>query len=156
MSGSVKILPYSEALKPWFDSLNRAWLEKYFFVEELDNKVLTAPDTEVIAKGGVIIFAELNGEIVGTCALKKQNEGEYELTKMAVTPSAQGKGIGRVLLEGAIAQYKKLPGKLLYLESHHSLGAALKLYETGGFEHAERPPGPVAYVRSDVYMIYPE
>ena len=44
-------------------------------------------------------------------------------------------------------------GSLLYLETHHSLGPALKLYETAGFVYEERPSAP-GYQRSDVYMVY--
>lgn len=41
---------------------------------------------------------------------------------------------------------------MLYLESHSSLAAALSLYESAGFEHAESPASS-DYERADVYMI---
>ena len=70
---------------------------------------------------------------------------------MAVTPRAQGRGIGRLLLGAAIDWFRPRPEPVLFLESHRSLWPALKLYESGGFRHAERPDIS-AYDRCDVYM----
>ena len=72
---------------------------------------------------------------------------------MAVTPSAQGLGLGRVLANAAIGRYRESRGLKLYLESHSSLAPALALYESVGFRHAA-PPAPSEYERADVYMIY--
>lgn len=47
------------------------------------------------AGGGAILFALLGDAVVGTCALKQEGEGVFELTKMAVDESHQGLGIGR-------------------------------------------------------------
>ncbi len=150
---NVEIVPYNETLKPWFGMLNRVWLERYFRVEDIDRLVLDNPEQYVLADGGRILFAVLEKEVVGTCALICHGEGNYELTKMAVSDAAQGKGVGRLLLNATVEQFQKLGGTRLFLESHHSLGPALKLYESGGFVHTERPK-PSKYQRADVYMVY--
>ncbi|MFK8032247.1 MAG: GNAT family N-acetyltransferase [Gammaproteobacteria bacterium] len=152
----IQVVPFTQNLKPWFAKLNRVWLERYFVVEPIDALVLDHPEEHVLANGGHIMFAVCGDEVFGTCALKCHDEGVYELTKMAVDDSVQGKGVGRLLLDAAIAKFKELEGARLFLESHDSLVAALRLYETGGFEHTPRPDGPSPYVRSNIYMVWQE
>lgn len=152
--GAVAIVPFSPALAPEFERLNVEWLEKYFVVEPIDHEVLRDPQRSILDHGGEILFAVQGGRTVGTCALKHHGDGVFELTKMAVTASAQGRGVGRMLLSGALERYRALGGTRLYLESHDKLLPALKLYESAGFRHAPRPASPSVYARSNVYMVY--
>jgi len=151
---SVRIVGFDPALAPHFERLNVEWLERYFHVEAIDRDVLRNAQSKVIDHGGDILFAYLNDAVVGCCALKHQGEQVFELTKMAVTTSAQGYGIGRKLMVAALERYAELGGTRLYLESHDSLLAAIKLYESVGFVHEPRPDGPSVYDRSNVYMVY--
>jgi putative acetyltransferase len=148
----VEILPFSVELREYFNTLNREWIEQFFVVEEIDRKVLEEPEEYILSKGGKIFFARYNGEIVGTCALKKVNDERYEMTKMAVSPKAQGKQIGKKLALAMIEEARALNAKILYLESSTKLTTALKLYERVGFQHTPRPGGPSVYDRADVYM----
>ena len=136
-----------------FGRLNREWLDKYFRVEEVDEPVLDDPSTHIIAQGGVILYLLDAGEAVGTVALKHQGDSIYELTKMAVTEAAQGRGFGRRLLSAAIDRFREIDGKRLYLESNSSLATALALYESAGFRHEARPE-PSDYERADVFMVW--
>lgn len=136
-----------------FGRLNREWLEKYFRVEPVDEPILANPDVHILSPGGVILYAVQGGGAVGTVALKRQGDGVYELTKMAVTEGCRGQGLGRQLLDAAIARFIKIGGHRLYLESNSRLGAAIALYESAGFAH-ETPPEPSDYQRADVYMVY--
>ena len=149
----VEIVDYVPGLAADFRNLNIEWLERYFVVEPIDEEILGDPDGRIIAPGGAILFARVNGAIVGTVALKHHGKQVYELTKMAVTAPSQGYGIGRMLLRACLERYHALGGKHLFLESHSSLGPALHLYETAGFRHADRPH-PSEYVRADVHMVY--
>lgn len=149
----VEIIEYRPKLAPHFRDLNVEWLEKYFVVEPIDHEVLGDPDGKIIGAGGAILFARVDGDIVGTVALKHHGDGLYELTKMAVTERCQGGGIGRHLLAACLERYEALGGKRLFLESHSSLGPALHLYESAGFRHAVREL-PSDYRRADVYMVY--
>lgn len=149
----VEIVEYAPGLARHFRDLNVEWLEKYFVVEPVDDEVLGDPDGRIIGSGGAILFARVDGDIVGTVALKHHGAGLYELTKMAVTGRCQGAGIGRRLLSACLERYRSLGGKRLFLESHSSLGPALHLYESAGFRHAAREL-PSDYRRADVYMVY--
>ena len=63
-----------------FERLNLEWLEKYFWVEEVDRAILSNPQLEVIEHGGHILFVKVADEVVGTVALKHHGQGRYELT----------------------------------------------------------------------------
>jgi ribosomal protein S18 acetylase RimI-like enzyme len=149
----VEIVDYSADFGDAFARLNREWLEKYFRVEPIDEKVLSDPQSSILDPGGAILYALVGGEAVGTVALKHQRAGSYELTKMAVTSDHQGQGLGRKLLRAAIARFAQLDGNFLYLESHSSLTGALALYESAGFCHRP-PPSASDYERADTYMVY--
>lgn len=149
----LEIVEFQPEYAGAFHDLNIDWLERYFRVEPVDLRVLQNPEREIIAGGGSILFARSGQELVGTLALKHHGEGVFELTKMAVAPRAQGRGIGRRLLAAAVERFIALQGSRLYLESHSSLAPALYLYESVGFRHAP-PPRPSEYRRADVYMLY--
>lgn len=140
---------YAEAFK----RLNLEWLEKYFWVEDIDHLILSNPQAELIEHGGLILFALVGDEAVGTVALKHHGDGRFELTKMAVTAGHQGRGIGHALLAAAIQRFDEVSGRELFLESHSSLKPALRMYTAAGFRHAKHPGGS-DYARSDTYMIY--
>jgi len=151
---SVRIELFQPAWREHFYRLNVAWLQADFSIEPIDERVLSDPQREIIDHGGAVLFALHGPDVVGTCALKHHGDQDYELTKMAVAEERRGRGIGRKLLEAAIAHFKTLGGRSLWLESSTKLPPALRLYEQLGFVHQPgRRPGS-EYVRSDVYMIY--
>jgi ribosomal protein S18 acetylase RimI-like enzyme len=150
---ALRIVPFSPALRAHFGRLNREWLERYFAVEPIDAEVLDHPEDRILANGGRILYAVLDDEVIGTCALLQESPGVYELTKMAVTREHQGAGIGRRLLEAIVEEFRATGGHTLFLESHSSLKPAISLYERLGFEHRGRRPDS-HYQRSDVYMVW--
>ena len=151
---AVRIVPFSTALREDFYRLNEAWLRKYFYVEEIDHRVLSDPETEILQGGGTILFAMLGEDVVGTCALLRESDGVYELTKMAVDEQRQGLGIGRALLEAAIAEFHRQGGRTLFLETHDKLVPAIRLYESLGFEHQPSTKPDSHYARANVYMLW--
>ena len=153
-AAEVRILPFEPRLRGDFYRLNAEWLTRYFCIEEVDHRVLSQPETEILQPGGSILFALLGDEVVGTCALLPEQDGRFELTKMAVTASAQGLGIGRRLLAAAIEEFQRLGGRELFLETQHGLKPALALYESMGFERQPQRKPDSHYQRSDVYMIW--
>jgi ribosomal protein S18 acetylase RimI-like enzyme/Mn-dependent DtxR family transcriptional regulator len=155
---ALRIVPFAPALRAHFYRLNEAWLRKYFYVEAIDHRVLSHPETEIIARGGEILFAMLGDEVVGTCALMPDTEddadGVYELTKMAVDESRQGLGIGRALMEAAIDAFRRRGGRRLFLETNSKLIPAVRLYESMGFERQPSIKPGSHYARADVYMVW--
>ncbi len=94
MNEQVEIIPFDESLLAHFKELNVAWLKKYFYVEPIDEEIFAHPRQYILEKGGYIFFARYANEIVGTCALMKLGNGDFELAKMAVDEKFQGKKIG--------------------------------------------------------------
>ncbi len=138
-----------------FVELNTEWLQKYFYVEEIDEEILSSPEKHILKPGGAILFARYMEKTVGTCALINHGDGVFELTKMGVTATCQGLGIGRKLLDGAIRKYTQLGGRKFFLESNSRLVPAIHLYESAGFVHIRRPADKKSpYRRSNVYMEY--
>jgi DNA-binding MarR family transcriptional regulator/ribosomal protein S18 acetylase RimI-like enzyme len=150
----LRILPYVASRRAAFRDLNLEWLRKYFKVEAIDRRVLGAPERHIIGRGGRILFAALGERVVGTVALMPHPGDHWELTKMAVTEAAQGLGIGRKLMQSAIAAYRGLGGRELFLETNSRLAPAIALYESVGFQHQAGPRPGSHYRRSDVYMIW--
>lgn len=151
---AVEIVPFGPELRDAFYRLNADWLERFFHMEEVDHQVLSDPEGQILAGGGQIFFARSAGRIVGTCALMPAEPGVFELTKMAVDPKAQGLGIGRKLIERAIAEFRAKGARELFLETNTKLQPAIRLYESVGFEHQPAVREGTHYSRANVYMIW--
>jgi ribosomal protein S18 acetylase RimI-like enzyme len=149
----VEIVPYKPAYRDDFKRLNIEWLEQFFCVEEIDDRVLSDPETHILRSGGFIFFALIGPDVVGTVALIKAEDDRYELSKMSVTEAFRGLGIGRVLASTAIRRFEKTGARELYLESNSRLTPAISLYESMGFVH-QPPREDSEYQRADVYMLY--
>ncbi len=148
----VTIIPYEAKFSSYYKSLNAEWIDQYFYMEEEDISKLNNPES-IIAKGGAIHFAILDGIPVGVCSLVKLygHTYDYELSKMGVTENHQGKGIGRKLALSIINEAKAKGGQSLFLESNTVLNPAITLYKSLGFK--ELPFTPSIYSRSNIQML---
>ena len=131
--GKVEIINYQPQFKKYFKLLNYEWLKEYFKVEKEDEKLLSSPYERIIKPGGFVLFARLDGKIVGTTALIKHDSYTYELTKMAVKKSAQGQQAGRKLALAAIEKAKDSGARRVVLLTSPRLTAAYNLYRSLGF-----------------------
>jgi ribosomal protein S18 acetylase RimI-like enzyme len=150
MNSNVVIIPFSDTCSEAIKTLNLEWLTKYFKVEPKDEMVLSSPKSEIIEKGGFIFYAQYQGSIVGTVSLLKIDETTFELSKMAVTSSVQGIGIGKRMLEYCFEFAKNNNINRLILYSNRSLESAIHLYTKYGFKEISLEAG--IYERADVKM----
>lgn len=150
MNPEIQIVPFSPDLADEFKAINLPWVEGLFSVEPFDQAQFDAPEETIIKPGGVIIFAKLNDEILGTVALYKSTDSTFEMIKMGVKPEAQGKGIGMALAKEIIRIAKEMGGQKLVLYSNTKLEAALQLYHKLGFKSVVPEEGK--YCRCDVKM----
>jgi ribosomal protein S18 acetylase RimI-like enzyme len=148
---NLEIITYQPEFAPHFYSLNVAWLEKYFYVEPYDEKVLSNPQKYVIDTGGFIFFAKYNNKIVGVVSLINQ-ETFFELSKMAVSPKFQGLKIGLKLLNFCIEFAKNQQWESITLYSHRKLVPAINLYKKIGFKEVALEENS-HYERSDIKML---
>jgi ribosomal protein S18 acetylase RimI-like enzyme len=146
----IEIIDYSDELKEHIKILNYEWLEEYFYVEEGDEISLSNPKEHIIDKGGFIFFAKNENEILGTASLIKKSESFFELGKMAVSKSAQGLGIGKVLLEHCLEFAKQKQIEKLILYSNTKLEPAIHLYRKYGFVEVEMEH--IVYERGNIKM----
>jgi N-acetylglutamate synthase-like GNAT family acetyltransferase len=139
-----------------FRTLNEEWITRYFTIEAKDRETLNNPVHSILLKSGHIFMAYAGAEAVGCVALIPMQDGVYELSKMAVSPHLRGRGLGRRLLQHAIAQARSIGASSLFLGSNTRLKDAVHLYESVGFRHVnpETLP-PMPYNRADVFMEMP-
>jgi N-acetylglutamate synthase-like GNAT family acetyltransferase len=146
----LHIIDYNDQYASDFASLNKAWLQKYFVVEPIDDRMLANPKHYFIDEGGLIFFAKINEKIAGTVALLKVSEGIFELSKMAVSEEFQGKKIGTKMLEHCLGTARELKLKKVILYSNTKLENAIHLYKKLGF--IEVPLDEVEYKRANIKM----
>jgi len=147
----IDIVGFEPTLAADFARLNYAWINKYFGVEQIDRDVLEDPQSAILAAGGEILFARVAGRIVGTVALRVEDERTFELTKMAVDEAWQGRGIGRQLLDAAIERARQRGANRVILFSARILEPAIAMYRKAGF--VEVPVGGGScYARCNIKM----
>lgn len=147
------IRPFQPGDEAAFRRLNQRWIKQYFRLEAADEKVFADPVETILNPGGIILFALIDGQYAGCCALIRIAERELEVAKMAVDPAFQGNGVGRTLLRAVIDAGRKAGAKRLYLETNHQLAPAIHLYEALGFRRvADDQVHASPYARADVFM----
>ena len=151
-SKEIQIIPYESSYQPLFKSLNENWITSHWQLEPHDLETLDYPQENILDKGGYIFVATYKDKPIGVCALCRMNDSiyDYELAKLAVSPSGHGKGIGQLLCKAVIDKAKALDAKKLFLESNTLLKPAISLYRKLGFKELnEYHP---AYARGDIQM----
>ena len=136
----LEIVDYRPAYKKHFRSLNEEWLREHFAIEGEDARVLADPMGRIVRRGGVVLFALWDGEVAGTCALRRDPTGLVELCKMAVRADLRRHGIGSALLAAAMERARSMGARELYLRTSHELRGAIRLYRRAGFRRIARDP----------------
>jgi len=110
------------------------------------------PKANIIDKDGIILYAEYQGELIGTAALLKHDNGKwYELSKMGVLEKSRGLNAGRLVFDAALEKCRELGAEKIYLETSTKCIAAVKMYYKAGF--VEVPVrDDCEYDRSDLAM----
>jgi RimJ/RimL family protein N-acetyltransferase len=85
-----------------------------------------------------VLIAVMDGEVAGYARLKKSSRfrsSDHVLTVngIAVDPAVQGRGVGRALIEGTIAEARRRGARRLTLRVFSPNERARRLYESAGF-----------------------
>ncbi|MCP4673231.1 MAG: GNAT family N-acetyltransferase [Desulfobacula sp.] len=147
----IKIVPFENIHAVAFKQLNLEWLEAYNLYEPADLQYLDAPQSNILEQGGRILIAIKDNVVIGTCAIIMETSDTAELAKLAVSPDAQGKGVGRMLAMESVKEARKMGLKKIFLVSNKKLDRAIRLYESFGFSHMPVPKDTI-YKTADVYM----
>ena len=98
--------------------------------------------------GAQCFVAQIDEAVVGVYVLKETVPAKYELMNISVAPSRQRRGIGKALLEHAIARVREGAGLRLEVGTA-SFGYYLTFYQRAGFR--------VSSVEKDFFLEnYPE
>ena len=90
------------------------------------------------ARGGTfLVLEDQDGSIIGAYGLYPIENQTCELRKMYLHRSHRGKGLGKSLLDCALAEARKLGFKRITLETASVLKEAIALYESYGFAEYE-------------------
>ena len=147
----IRIVDYEPYYQPYFDSLNRTWIEKYFEMEPRDEYVLTNPEEAILSKGGAILVAIHENIVAGVVALIKLNNDTYEFSKMGVHQDFRRRGIAEALSHAAFQKVKSSNAKKIILFSNTKLVPAIKLYHKLGFKEVPLDEAN-EYSRSNIKM----
>jgi putative acetyltransferase len=87
-----------------------------------------------LRRGGVFcVLEEKDGSIIGSYGLYPLPPGTCELRKMYLHRAYRGRGLGKRLLEDALANARRLGFARMTLETASVLKEAIRLYESYGF-----------------------
>ena len=117
-------------------------------VLHIERRSFSIPWSEATFRGllrrqsAALLVGEEAGEVLGYAVLWFAAD-DAELGDMAVLPESRGRGLGRWLLDAALAEAARRGAKTVYLEVRESNVAARRLYERAGFR--------TAGVRADYY-----
>ncbi len=153
----LAVREFDDGLAAAFHDINAEWITAMFRMEPADREVLEQPRARIVDPGGAILFVEAPGlGIIGTCALRREADGVFELTKMAVLAKAHGLKAGEFLLAATIARARAMGAETLYLLTNSDCAPAIHLYEKLGFVHDADIMARYGarYERSDVAMRY--
>jgi ribosomal protein S18 acetylase RimI-like enzyme len=99
---------------------------------------------------GTVTF--VSGE--GSYSREIAGDGEAEFRMLAVAPEAQGRGVGRALVEECLRRAQALGADRLVLSSGEWMTTAHRLYESCGFRRTpERDWEPAPQVRLITYAL---
>jgi GNAT superfamily N-acetyltransferase len=143
-----------------FADLNLAWIEDEFAIEPSDRAQLDDPVAAILADGGQIIVAEIDGEVCGCGAVLPAHAQPVpgkryaEIVKMAAKEGMRGQGIGRAVLNRLIEEARAMGMDGIWLETSNKLAAAQHLYRTSGFRDlAPDEFWPTPYGRCNAQLI---
>lgn len=147
----ITIVTFDSVYAEAFARLNYEWIERYFVIEPHDREVLDNPHEYIVGPGGEVFFSLVGDVVAGTCAMVRTNDTLFELTKMAVSPDFQGRGIANRLMDACIEFARAKGAETIFLETNSKLPVALALYRKYGFVDTPLDPDSF-YSRANVRM----
>lgn len=107
-------------------------------------------------QGSIYYVAEENGVLIGGAGIYPSPglpTGTCELVKMYLSPAARGKGIGKGLIEKALAFATEAGYRNVYIETMPELRKAMSVYEKFGFKYLDGPMGNTGHFGCDIWML---
>ncbi|MBN3034654.1 MAG: bifunctional helix-turn-helix transcriptional regulator/GNAT family N-acetyltransferase [Bacteroidales bacterium] len=138
--GEMRIIPFDDKYLEDFVDISRDWLQECIGISDHDEKVLANPRREVLDKGGMIYFAILDEELLGTFLLMPLGGGHCEMSKFAVKKPYRRLGIGSIMAGQAMDIAVGRGCRKILLFTHINLREALLFYAGIGFRQVKSHP----------------
>lgn len=108
-------------------------------------------------KSSLYLVASIDGKIVGGCGLApfQGSESTCELKKLFLLPESRGLGLGKQLTKRCLTFAQSQGFSQCYLDTLKSMTSAIKLYESLGFNHLDKPLTGTEHGGCDVWMLKP-
>ena len=90
------------------------------------------------ADGDLFLVAEDQGKIVGTCAIKRDEQDVALMRRLFVDSGCRGKGVGSQLVDRALEHCKSSGAKRVQIRTADRMAAAIELCKKKGFEEEDR------------------
>jgi ribosomal protein S18 acetylase RimI-like enzyme len=148
----VEFVTYKPEYRDTFIALNEAWLYSYELMEDIDRYILDHHEEYILDNGGTIVFAKYGDRLIGTFALIRKDEHNYELAKFAVDEAFRGHKVGKALCAKAIELAREKGARRLGLFSSSKLTPAQHLYRSFGFVQVPMDKADNEYATADVRM----
>jgi molybdate transport system substrate-binding protein len=141
--GGCAIRPAIAADAPAIRALVASVLDEYRLAPDPGgiDRDLEDPIGAYAGRGGALdAVIDASGKLVGCCGVYPHGAGECELRKMYLAREVRGLGLGRRLLDRALAFARGKGFARVELETASVLESAIALYEAAGFRPLERRP----------------
>jgi GNAT superfamily N-acetyltransferase len=126
----VRIVPFDTEHGDGFRALVADTLREFGFEPDPDIDPDLGDPRGVYA---ALWVAVMNGEVVGSVALRDLGNDELELKRMYLRPGQRGRGLGKRLLATALDWARAEGARVVKLDTGERMEAARRLYEANGF-----------------------
>ncbi|MDF2185181.1 ribosomal protein S18-alanine N-acetyltransferase [Grimontia hollisae] len=119
--------------------MDSQWLDEVVRIEQAAHShpwaesLLRKPESKFGCNRVLVVNQTLVGYFFAQCVA-----GEASLLNIAVSPDYQGQGYGKILLQAFLDCMKEMGGEEAWLEVRESNKAAIRLYESLGFNEFDR------------------
>jgi GNAT superfamily N-acetyltransferase len=104
--------------------------------QDFDREVAELPGSYAPPTGALLV-ARLDGATVGCIALRRIDDETCELKRLYVRPGTRGAGVGRLLVDAALAEARRLGYLRIRLDTLPGMETAQRLYAELGFREIE-------------------
>lgn len=120
-----------------------------------DAEVLAMSQHYVVAERSLYLVATIDGKVVGGAGIAPflDLQDVCELKKLFLLPESRGLGIGKALTIACLDFASSQGYKQCYLDTLSAMQAAIRLYESVGFEHMDEPWPGTLHGGCDVWMV---
>jgi putative acetyltransferase len=114
-----------------------AWLNIDLGFQHFEKELNELKSMYALPDGGIILCKNEN-EFIGCVGVRRIDDTTAELKRMYIKDAYQNKGLGKTLLDAALAMAKKCGYESIRLDTLNTMISAMNFYKKNGF--IETPP----------------